>query len=511
MRCPSPAPALLLCALAAAGAPQIVQAAAAAPAAAPTRLEPIVLPPPATPGPAQQPYIKRPAGHLALTHLNVLDGRGGPALPDRTVLLEGGKIAAILAPGAAIPLGTEIIDLSGHTALPGLVGMHDHLFYIARPNFDAAGQSEPPLVVPEMPFTAPRLYLANGVTTIRTTGSVEPTTDLNLKHQIDTGVLPGPHTDVTGPYLEGPDSYFIQMPQLKSAQDAREVVNFWADRGVTSFKAYMNITRPLLKAAIEAAHARGLKVTGHLCAVTYREAAALGIDNLEHGFYVNTEHDVGKRPDTCSDSDGEDTLYAMDPAGAEARSLIADLVAHHVAITSTLPVFEQTVPGRAPLWPRALAVLTPSARQAYFYARTLTSGRSPESALRRKTSFEHDLALERAFVAAGGLLIAGPDPTGNGGTIPGFADLREVELLVEAGFTPPEAVRIATYNGAHYLGLEHRIGSLAAGLDADLLIVKGDPAKQISDIENVEWVFKDGVGYDPRALLESVRGRYGEY
>jgi hypothetical protein len=191
--------------------------------------------------------------------------------------------------------------------------------------------------------------------------------------------------------------------------------------------------------------------------------------------------------------------------------LIAELVAKHVAITSTLPVFEQTVPGRAPLWPRALAVMTPSARQAYFYARTLTSAASPASTERRRTAFAHDMALERAFVAAGGLLMAGPDPTGNGGTIPGFADLREVELLVDAGFTPLEAVRIATYNGAQYLGLAHRIGSIAAGLDADLLIVKGDPSKKITDIENVEWVFKDGVGYDPKALLESVKGRYGEY
>jgi len=169
------------------------------------------------------------------------------------------------------------------------------------------------------------------------------------------------------------------------------------------------------------------------------------------------------------------------------------------------------VPGRAPLWPRALEVMTPSARQAYFYARTLTSAASPASTERRRTAFAHDMALERAFVAAGGLLMAGPDPTGNGGTIPGFADLREVELLVDAGFTPPEAIRIATYNGAQYLGLAHRIGSIAAGLDADLLIVKGDPSRQITDIEDVEWVFKDGVGYDSKALLESVKGRYGEY
>ncbi|MFM2287266.1 MAG: hypothetical protein RL684_409 [Pseudomonadota bacterium] len=484
---------------------------AAAATAAPATIESILLPASVAPGDAVKPYVKLQSARIALTHVVIIDGTGAAPLADRTLLIDAGRITAILPAGGAIPKDAQVVDLAGHAVLPGLVGMHDHLFYIARPDLDASGHSEPPLIVPQMAFSAPRLYLANGVTTLRTTGSVEPATDLNLKRMIDTGQLPGPHLDVTGPYLEGPNSYFIQMPQLRSEDDARQTVNFWADRGVTSFKAYMNITGPLLKAAIEAAHARGLKVTGHLCAVTYREAAALGIDDLEHGFYVNTEGDPGKQHDVCSASDGWDSLVAMDPQGEPARSLIADLVAHHVAITSTLPVFEQTVPLHAPLWPKALAVLSPEAKQDYFYLRNRTASAKPESAAERKTAWAHDLALERAFVAAGGLLLAGPDPTGNGGVIPGFGDLREVELLVEAGFTPLEAVKIATFNGARYLGLEHRIGSIAVGLDADLLVVKGNPAQTITDIEQVEWVFKDGVGYDPAALLESVKGRYGEY
>jgi hypothetical protein len=126
-------------------------------------------------------------------------------------------------------------------------------------------------------------------------------------------------------------------------------------------------------------------------------------------------------------------------------------------------------------------------------------------------AFQNDLALERKFVSAGGLLLAGPDPTGNGGVIPGFGDQRAVELLVLAGFKPEEAIRIATLNGATYLGLADRIGTIAPGKNADLMIVKGDPAKTIADIENVEIVFKDGVGYDSAKLLESVRGRYGQY
>ena len=478
----------------------------------PLALQSRILPAPAAPGTAVLPYVKlATGGPIALTHIHVIDGTGQPVAGERTIVITGGKITAVSPATAPLPAGARVLDLSGHTVLPGIVGMHDHLFYIARPDLDAAGNSEPPLMVPEMAFSAPRLYLANGVTTIRTTGSVEPNTDLNLKHEIDEGKIPGPHMDVTGPYLEGQGSPFIQMHMLKDADDARRTVAFWADRGVTSFKAYMFITRAELKAAIEEAHRRGLKVTGHLCAVTYREAAALGIDDLEHGFFVNTELDPGKQPDDCTKTDGEDTLAAMDPNGPVARSLIADLISHHVAVTSTLPVFEQRVPGHAPLWPQAMAAMSPEVREAYLYLRNLTSNLPPDARRKRTMVFQHGLEMERAFVAAGGLLIAGLDPTGNGGVIPGFGDLREIELLVEAGFSPEQAVQIATLNGATYLGLQARIGSIAPGKDADLVVVKGDPSHTITDVENVELVFKDGVGYDPAALLQSVRGRYGEY
>ena len=123
----------------------------------------------------------------------------------------------------------------------------------------------------------------------------------------------------------------------------------------------------------------------------------------------------------------------------------------------------------------------------------------------------NELGLEREFVAAGGLLLAGPDPTGGGQVLPGFGDQREIELLVQAGFSPVEAIRIGTLNGATYLGLAKRIGSIEAGKDADLVLMRGDPSSNIADMEKVETVFKDGVGYDPNLLLDTVRGHYGQY
>src|SRR6202034_978863 len=223
----------------------------------------------------------------------------------------------------------------GKSVMPGLVGMHEHLFY----PLPEGGPGLLPLYG-EMADSAPRLYLAGGVTSARTAGSLEPYTDISVKQEIDAGKIPGPRLFLTGPYLEGDPAIGPQLHTLTSPEDAARTVNYWAAEGATSFKAYMHITPQELKAAIDAAHAHGLKVTGHLCAVTYAEAAELGIDDLEHGFAVNTQLDPGKKPDECTESDGQETLKAMDPDGPEASKLIALLVSHHVAITSTLPVFE---------------------------------------------------------------------------------------------------------------------------------------------------------------------------
>jgi imidazolonepropionase-like amidohydrolase len=473
---------------------------------------PVLAPPPQHLGSGVAPFVSVPGGQVALTHVRVIDGTGAPPVEDATVLIDGPRIAAVQPASAAVPAGYRAIDLSGASVMPGIVGMHNHMFYIARPNIDATGHFEDPLIVPQMTFSAPRLYLANGVTTMRTTGSVEPYTDLNVKTEIDSGRMTGPHMDVTGPYLEGANSPFIQMHQLTGPDDARRTVAFWADEGATSFKAYMNITRAELKAAIDEAHRRHLKITGHLCSVTYPEAAELGIDDLEHGFFVNTQLDPGKKPDICPSTSGTPTLVAMTPGSPQANALIKLLVDRHVAVTSTLPVFEQSLPLHAPLNPRAMAVLSPQAKESYLYLRNLaaTRGTTPRGQAFQQ-AYRNDLGLERQFAAAGGLLLAGPDPTGNGGVIPGFGDLRELELLVEAGFSPLEAIRIGTLNGAIFMGLQDRIGSIAPGKDADLVVVRGNPAVNINDVEKVETVFKDGVGYDSAKLLDSVKGRYGEY
>lgn len=470
----------------------------------------LVAQPPPSPSAEVRPFLKVDAPVVALIHARVVDGTGAPAREDQTLILRNGRIEAMGAASTlAAPQEAQVLDLTGHTVIPGLVGMHNHLFYTASIHSDEKGAAVAPgRLFAEIAFSAPRLYLACGVTTIRTTGSLEPYTDLNVKRQIDAGFMPGPEMDVTGPYLEGLEPMTPQMHALRGPEEARRFVDFWADAGVTSFKAYMNIRRADLGAAIQAAHARGLKVTGHLGSVTWPEAMALGIDNFEHGpVFTDTEFAVGKKPDAGpSGVSSRDSWLKLDMAGPEIQGLIRDLVAKKVAVTSTLPVFELGVPGRPPLQARVLQAMSAESKASYLMARgrVRVVPNAPSEVLLKK-----EMAFELAFAKAGGLLLAGPDPTGMGGVLPGFGDHRELELLVEAGFTPVEAIHIYTANGAAFLNRLDRIGTLAPGKQADLVVVKGDPSRRIEDIEHVVTVFKDGFGYDSAKLIESVRSHVG--
>jgi imidazolonepropionase-like amidohydrolase len=432
---------------------------------------------------------------VALTHARVIDGTGAPARDDQTLIILDGRIATLGASqSVAVPTGAQVIDLTGKSVLPGLVMVHEHLFYPTGPGVYANVAES---------FT--RLYLAGGVTSMRTGGNLNGFGDFGIKHDIDAGNKPGPWIDATAPYLEGPGLGLDQVHELTGPDDARRMVNFWADAGATSFKAYMHITRAELGAAIDEAHKRRMKVTGHLCSVTYREAAALGIDNLEHGFFVSTDFVANKKPDECPGQGvGQTALGAVDPNSDAVRSLIAELVRRHVAITSTLTVFETFVPGR-PL-PPGLDVLDPQLRAQFEARHTATAANTAST---QGALFAKARAMELAFLRAGGLLLAGTDPTGGGGVIPGYSNQRQLELLVESGFTPLEAIRIGTLNGATFLGRADRTGSIAVGKDADLVVIEGDPATRIGDVRNVQMVFKQGIGYDPAKLIESVRGKVG--
>ncbi|MGQ0647647.1 MAG: amidohydrolase family protein [Gemmatimonadaceae bacterium] len=446
--------------------------------------------------PAVRMYVRVDTNVVALTNARVIDGTGGAPRENQTVVVRNGQIEAV-GPAAATPVpdGALRLDLTGKSVLPGLVMVHEHLYYPAGPGI--YGNYTESFV---------RLYLAGGVTTMRTGGNMNGYSELNIKKAIDRGDKAGPWIDATAPYLNGPNT-FLQMQTLRTPDDARAFVNWWASQGATSFKAYMQISRDVLKAGIDEAHKRGIKVTGHLCSVTYREAAALGIDNLEHGFLASTDFVADKKPDECpGQGRGQQAINTIAPDGASFKDLVTELVRRNVAITSTLTIFETFTPGRP--MPPGTDVLVPMLRETYERQHSQV-GRMTQSVY--TTLFPKAMALEREFARAGGLLIVGTDPTGGGGVIPGYSNQRAVELLVEAGFTPVEAIQVATLNGATYLGRADRVGSIAVGKQADLMIVAGNPAERVADIRNVELVFKQGVGYDPAKLIGSVKGFVGQW
>lgn len=440
---------------------------------------------------AMRPFVRESAPVIALVNVRVIDGTGAAPRDGQTVILRDGMIEEVGAgDDMIVPADARRIDLEGRTVLPGMVQLHEHLWMYGGSLLS-------------VPVSYPRLLLAAGVTSIRTAGSYNPYVDLKAWREIQAGEAVGPWMDLTI-YMD-----LFGAPRLEDAESTRRYLDFWLDSGFTSVKAYSLTNAIALRAAIETAHARGVRVTGHLCAVTYAEAADMGIDNIEHGFAMTPDFLPGAT--NVGANCAKRALHAVagvDPEGPEVRALIDRLVEKGVAITSTLTAIEDLQDGVPEA--RGLDMLTPPVReyQAAYRARLAANPGSGPSVSAEAVG--KSAIMERAFLRAGGLLVSGTDPAvPSGGVIAGFSSARQLELMVENGFTPLEAIRVSTFNGAIYLERADEIGSIASGKQADLMVVRGDPSDNISDIRNVEIVFRQGFGYDPEALLSSVRGQVG--
>lgn len=430
---------------------------------------------------------------VALRHVRLIDGTGAPVRDNQTVVMADGRITAVGDDAlVTIPAGARVHDLAGTTLIPGLYDLHAHQYF-----YSSAGLTQ-------MAVSAPRLYLGGGVTTVRTGGAQMPYDEINTRRDIDRGLAPGPRMHLSGPYLDGAGTGPGRNRRLETPEEARRVVAYLASEGVTWLKFQGGISRAVLGAAIEEAHRHQMGVTGHLCSVSFREAAALGIDNLEHGFITNSDWVPGRQPDRCS-PDNMRHQADVDVDSPAVDSTIRELLARKVALTSTLSVYELFVSGRAAVPAEALEMIAAPAR-AVVVAELEATNQGPGFVPPRL--FQKMMQFERKWVKAGGLLAAGVDPWGNG-SLPGFGDHRNYELLVEAGFSAPEAVKIVSANGAEVLRELGTRGTVTVGKRADLVVLDGDLAATPAVIRKVRLVFKDGVGYDAPKLRLSAKGMVG--
>jgi imidazolonepropionase-like amidohydrolase len=437
---------------------------------------------------------------FAVTNITLIDGKGTAPQTDMTILLKNGKITDIgPSNNLSVPTGTTVIDGKGKTLIPGFVMLHEHIFYTKM--------FENEFNVVNMTNTFPRMYLAGGVTTMRTAGSISPHTDLNINRMIKDGKMIGPKMDVTGPFIERASDFRIpQLPVLPTEQQAGATVDYWADQGSTSFKVYMHITKNDLTQVVQRAHARAMKVTGHLCSVTYHEASEIGIDNLEHGFMASSDFVTDKKSDMCDAFKQRSSLLALNKDDERMINLMKALIQHGTTVTTTPAVFAPSTNYEMVLG-GGEAALHPDVQRELKTRYDRAVGKDSSA----RKLFEKELYWIKKFYDMGGKLVVGTDPTGAGRTIAGYSNLWSLEILVKAGFTLPQAVMLCSLKGAEYLKRDKEVGSVEKGKSADFILIDGDLSTNVSNIRRIQWVFKDGVAFDSKTIFESVSGKVGLY
>ena len=419
---------------------------------------------------------QRLPGPVLIRDVRVFDTRSASLGAASDVYLHDGRIAAIYPAGSPAQDARTVIEGAGRALLPGLFDMHTH----------------------EDAWNA-GLQIAGGVTTSRDMGTTFNAYLAELNADIARGDVVGPRIVPAG-YIEGESPFSSRGGfVVGSVEQARAAIDWYAQRGYRQVKLYNSI-RPEWAAPIAAyAHSRGLRVSGHVPAFSRSERVVReGYDELQHinQLMLNfvSEPDTDSRTLARFILVGEKT-HALDLESRAVRDFIALLAERRTVIDATLATFEgmytqlqgETNPAYA-----AAADHMPVATQREWRSNSMAV--SGENIGRYRASYAKMIRFIGLLHEAGVPLVAGTDG------IAGFTLHRELELYVQAGMAPGEAIRIATENGARYTGLEGELGRIAPGLRADLVLVDGDPTQNISDIRRVSYVFKDGAGYAPAEI-----------
>ncbi len=418
---------------------------------------------------------------IALVGASVIDGTGTAARGSTTVLIRGERIAAVGA-DVQVPQHATVIDVSGKSIVPGLIDMHGHMN--ARPAGTMRSQFD----------SYPQLFLAGGVTTVRSPGDYEPQGMVALKQRIQRGEAIGPRIYNAGPYMDNAPSRSPFIEGVESPEAALRLLDEWKDR-IDWIKVYTSITEEQLGALLKAGEGIRIPVTGHLGSISGRRAIDLGIHCLEHGIFAMSEFGSNAADRFCS-------LARFDMESPVVEEVLSSIVDHGVAIDPTVVVYQAQLADFEPVTPDWKLYLSPEAQRYQEANRYL----EPAQQECMKQALRHQMQFVRKLHERGGLIIAGTDPV-LGNLIPGYALHRELRNLVEAGLTPLEAIRAATLNAATVLRQEENLGSIEPGKLADLVVVDGDPSRSIAEIGNTVMVFQGGVRYDPASLRESAFGR----
>jgi imidazolonepropionase-like amidohydrolase len=429
---------------------------------------------------AARSLVRKPAGAVVFRNANLFDAETGQIRPRITVVVRGNRITAVGEDGRiSIPAGAEVIDLAGKTLMPGMWDMHVHMG-------DDDGL----------------MHLAAGVTTVRDLANDTDET-LARKRRITEGPLIGPRMVLAG-FMDGPGPFAGPTKVLVSTADsARASVNRYADLGYEQIKIYSSIDPALVPAIVDAAHKRGLRVSGHVPqGMTAEEFVRAGADELQHTnfLFLNFWRDSLKDTRTPERFTAPAHRAAvLDLESDRVRRFIALLKERGTVIDPTVAVFEGMFVARKgsvdPSYSAVADRMPPTVRRGF-----LTGGLPvPEGMDQRyRDSFTAFKRMVKSMYDAGVPIVAGTD------AMAGFAYHRELELYAEAGIPAPEVLRIATIGAARITKRDKELGSIAPGKLADLIVVDGNPAARISDIRRVTLVMKDGVLYDPAAMYRSI-------
>ena len=449
---------------------------------------------------------------VVINHVSIIDVESGQVWPNQVVAIAQGKISRISPADQDSYAARQYVNGNGRYLIPGLWDMHVHF----RGGDSLAAANKKNLT----------LFLAHGITTVRDAGGDLTPSIFQWRRDMDAGRLPGPRIFTSGPKIDGPHAYWPGSLEVETPAQIGKALDSLQRLRVDYVKIYdSKISGAAYLETIRQAQRRGLKTTGHMpYSVTLSEAVKRGLDATEHLYYVfkacsDKEDSLTALVRTSLNTPKPLGLFAMLPAvydtysPAAAGRIFALMAKHHTAAVPTLYIQKTLaeLPGNDHAQDSLLAYIDPKIQATY--TRRLASARQQSLAAQefsKKLNVKF-MSLLPLMQAAGVPILAGSDSGAfNSYIYPGASLQGELELLVQAGLTPLQALQAATINGAKFMGVASRTSTIAPGKDADLVLLTGNPLENIANVRKIDVVISRGKAYPAPALanlLKAIKNR----